>query len=83
MNKENNSYQPIDCNFYDRLEAWATTRKSVTIEYLSGSLPSIIHGVIITMFIKDKVEFLTLENGVDIRLDSIIAVDGIVMPNQC
>ena len=76
-------YQPINCDYYDRLEAWATQRTRVTIEYLSGAAPATIEGVIVDLFVKEKVEWLRLENGATLRLDQLIAVNHIPLPNHC
>lgn len=76
-------YQPINCNFYDILEANAVLKKVVLIEYFeSGNLKS-IDNRIVDLFIKDKAEYMRLENGLEIRLDTIYAVDGSILEGAC
>ncbi len=76
-------YQPINCNFYDILEANAVLKKVVLIEYFeSGNLKS-IDNRIVDLFIKDKAEYMRLENGLEIRLDTIYAVDGNILEGAC
>ena len=76
-------YEPINCNFYDILEANAVLKKVVLIEYFeSGNLKS-IDNRIVDLFIKDKAEYMRLENGLEIRLDTIYAVDGNILEGAC
>ena len=74
-------YIPIDCNFYDRLEAWSTRQEKVTIELLDEQEESV--GVIKDLYIKDKVEFLLLDSGIEIRLDRIASVNNIPLSGAC
>ena len=70
-------YIPISCPYYDELEALATLRKECKIVFNDeqGNEKS-IHRIIKTFFIRDKVEFLQLESGEEIRLDKLISVGG-------
>ena len=70
-------YQPIDCGFYDELEAAATQKKRVTLQYFNDLRQLCMEsGVIDTFFIRDKVEFMRLKSGEEIRLDHIIRLDN-------
>ena len=70
-------YIPISCSYYDELEAHATLGKECEIIFTDEQgKEKVIRGIIKTFFIKDKVEFLQLENGEEIRLDKLISVDG-------
>ena len=72
------NYKPIDCNYYDELEALATLRKDAEILYLSESNEELfISSIIKDFFIHDKVEFMILANGLEIRLDRIVSVNGL------
>ncbi len=87
-------YIPIDCNFYDNLEAFATTQKIIEINYLNTNYDKIISQKI---KIKDLEtlngeEFMIFENiensesNIKIRLDRLINIDGIEVPkngNSC
>ncbi len=76
-------YQPIDCNYYDELEALATLRREVPIEYrdVNGQKQN-TQSVIVDFFIREKVEFLKLYNGLTIRLDDLLMVNGLVPPEN-
>ena len=84
MEEKETSYQPIDCNFYDKLEAWATLKKKCQVQYRSPSGESKEgSGRIMDLYSVDKIEYLRLESGLEIRLDQIIQVNGEVLPSQC
>ncbi len=76
-------YQPINCSYYDRLEAWATTKKEVSIKYLEDNEETVVKAKIVDFFIVDGAEFLKLESGLSIRLDFLLEVDGIALPKSC
>ncbi len=68
---ETKEYQPIDCNLYDYLEEAATLRKKcVFLVSINGDL-RIVNGQITDLFVKDKVEYLKLKKGTELRLDTI------------
>ncbi len=70
-------YQPINCDFYDELEALATLKRKCDIIFRSEDGGTIvIKGRIVDLFTKEKVEFMKLESGLEIRLDKLIEVDG-------
>jgi Rho-binding antiterminator len=77
-------YTPIDCNFYDILEASAVLKKVVVIEFMND-LENIQTTTqrIVDLFIKNKIEFMKLENGLEIRLDYLKSVDGKVLSGFC
>jgi Rho-binding antiterminator len=76
-------YLPIDCNYYDELEALATLRKDAEILYLSEADEALfIISLIKDFFIQDKVEFMVLANGLEIRLDRIVSVNGLERPGN-
>ena len=73
----NNKYTPINCSYYDELEAIATLRKSVEITYYENEAPSTLENVQIkNLYTKNKEEFVVLSNGLTLRLDYLISVDG-------
>jgi transcriptional antiterminator Rof (Rho-off) len=39
---QNQKYIPVDCSFYDNLEAFATTQKTVEINYLDSDYDKIM-----------------------------------------
>ena len=74
-------YIPIDCSYYDRLEAWATLRENVTIKL--NEKPELLTGVIKDLYVRDKVEYLLLNSGKEIRLDQIASVNDIPLTDAC
>lgn len=74
---QKSKYQPINCSYYDELEAIATLRKMVEVEYYDNNLPVKVNNVGINdLFTKESEEFVVLTNGLTIRLDRLIQVDG-------
>ncbi len=74
-------YQPIDCGFYDALEAAATQRRRVALQYFNDLHQLCLDsGVIDTFFIRDKAEFMRLKSGEEIRLDHLIRLDDTPAP---
>ncbi len=69
-------YKPIDCNLYDYLEAWATTRKNSTVVYSDEGENKSAEGLIKDLYIKDKVEYMKL-NDSEIRLDALLKVNDV------
>ena len=92
---KNQKYIPVDCGFYDNLEAFATTQKTVAINYLDTEYKNTIHQNIKVRDLETKngEEFMIFEiientnsEKVKIRLDRLIDIDGIEVPkdgNSC
>lgn len=77
-------YQPINCDYYDRLEAWATMRTICLIRFTAedGQVQE-LSTRIADLFVLEKVEYMRLENGVVLRLDALIDVNNIPLPTHC
>lgn len=77
-------YVPINCSFYDELEALATTRTKSKVQYedQEGNASTLSDVLIKDFSVKDKVEYMHLDDGHKIRLDKIIAVNGKPMPQD-
>ena len=76
-------YIPINCDFYDELEAIATIGKRVKIVFLDESAKVIVQGVIRDLFTRESVEYMKLDSGLVIRLDKLVEIDGKLPPNVC
>ncbi|RSK31137.1 hypothetical protein [Hymenobacter metallilatus] len=78
-------YKPISCSFYDELEAHATTGQPCTLTYRTepDTPPSTYHGTIQDLYIRDKVEYLRLQDGFELRLDNLLALDDKELRNYC
>ena len=78
------TYIPINCNYYDKLEAWAVLRQDVVIDHwLENGEEAQLKGRIVDFFIKEKAEYMKLADGQEIRLDYLIAVNGEEVPKSC
>ena len=79
-----NDYTPISCSFYDILESIATKRELAVIEYFDETKQQMsVTGKIQNLLTQEKVEYMHLEQGLLIRLDNIIAVNGMRAGNYC
>ena len=69
-------YQPINCQYYDVLELYASRKESCEISFFeNGKSVKTVKSTIEDIFTKDKAEFLKLKDGTIIRLDQIIGVN--------
>lgn len=77
-------YQPISCSFYNRLENLAALEKPVPLVYLSDQgTESFPAAIIEEMYMREKVEYLRLQGGLEIRLDRLLSVNGIPLRRHC
>ncbi len=77
-------YQPIDCNYYDRLEAWATMRVPCLLVFLDeNGVQQELSARIGDLYTLDKAEYLLTDNGLVIRLDKLLSVNGVPLPGTC
>ena len=83
MNDRNPPYTPISCSFYDYLEEAATLGRLSAIEYMEDNQVEKVESKILTLVIKDKIEYMVLENGQSIRLDYLLSINGISLPKSC
>lgn len=78
------TYKPISCSFYSRLENLADLKKHVPLVYHTEegqlSLPRV---VIEDVYMEEKVEYLRLSDGTEIRLDRLVSVNGIPLRRHC
>lgn len=79
------TYRSINCSFYDELEARATLGQPCVLVYRTeaDSPPVTYQSVIADLFSKDKVEYLRLADGFELRLDALLAVDDKELRNYC
>jgi Rho-binding antiterminator len=70
-------YQPINCEFHDLLEAAATRRQRILIEYLDeAGQPKRTSAMVVDVKSKEGAEYLYTDDSSVIRLDRLVAVDG-------
>ena len=74
-------YQPIACGFYDVLEAAATRRQQVYLQYFND-LRELCQGpaTIRTFLTRAGAEYAVLASGEEVRLDRIIRLDDAPAP---
>lgn len=78
------AYIPINCSYYDELEALATRKRIVPIIYRKDDgEEATLQTRILDFYTRNKEEFMVLEAGPDIRLDKIVSVDGKIPPLSC
>jgi len=75
--KVERKYSPINCSYYDRLEAWATTKTSCAITYKNGDSIELVSTKILDLNLLNRIEYLLGENGFLLRLDDLVSIEGI------
>ena len=72
------NYQPISCAYYDELEALAVQKRRNTVQYydLDGNETTLRDVMITDFYVDNKVEYMKLDDGHDVQLDKLIAVNG-------
>lgn len=82
---EENKYVPINCDLYDELEILAMHKQKAVIVYTdNGEEKTLQEALIKNVYSRNKVEYLLLETGAEIRLDQLVMVDGKVFSGkQC
>ena len=77
-------YTPIDCSFYDRIEAAIVLRKTVRLEYWEqAEVKAIVETKLKDTLTKNSEEFIILPSGNQIRMDRIISLDGEPLTKSC
>lgn len=77
-------YQPIDCDYYDRLEAWATMHTICLLIFRDEKgMEQEISARIENIYALNKVEYLRMDNELLIRLDQLLSVNGTPLPGVC
>ncbi len=76
-------YHSIRCSYYDQLEAYATKRTHCAVVYRVDEQEKTSEGIIVDLFAKDGAEYLKLNNGIVIRLDQLISINGVPVSNVC
>jgi Rho-binding antiterminator len=74
------NYVPIDCNYYDRLEAWSTEGRICDITWRDESGTRKTESPIIDLFADNSIEYMKLEKDITIRLDQLVSVNGVEVP---
>lgn len=73
--ENNDQYKPVACSFYDSLEAYATLKKELLIQYFDAAgFAQKTFAKIRDLQTRDRAEYAILDNGLTIRLDRIIAI---------
>jgi len=79
---ESRPYRPIDCEFHDVLEARATTGQPVEVIYRSQGEDRRTTAKIEDVYVRDGAEYVLLGDKSEVRLDELVSVDGIDLPES-
>ena len=71
LNAPKAAYIPIDCSLYDHYEAAATLKQRVRLDLDNGTD---LEGRIVDLFVRDRIEWLRLDSGAEVRLDRITGI---------
>jgi Rho-binding antiterminator len=75
------SYVPISCEFHDRLEAHATTRRPTVVRFRDGAGAQQTRSACITdVYARGGAEYLAMSTGETLRLDQLVEVGGVRVP---
>ncbi len=77
MNTDNERYEPISCDYHDQLEAAATLKKDVELEFDLEGVAQKERGKIRDVYTTDGAEFVRFDTDsgpLEIRLDKIISM---------
>jgi len=72
------TYVPISCEFHDLLEIRAMTGRPALLRHRDGQGGERTRSAVITdVFARAGAEFVALDSGETLRLDQLVAVDGV------
>lgn len=75
-------YRPIHPNYFHFLESLMSLGRQVEIRYMKDGLEYTTFGIITSIYDRDQMEYLRLNNGKEIRLDKIISADNYGAPRS-
>ena len=77
-------YVPISCDFYDEIELLALRKSSCKVIFRNEKEEEeLIEGVIDNVYSKNKEEFLEMNGIFKIRLDRLVSINGMPLPDVC
>ena len=83
MSHSEKAYKPIDCDYYDRLEAWATLKTVCLIVFKDDTgKQQELSARIVDVYTQDKIEYLKTDTGLILRLDALVSVNDILLPGK-
>lgn len=75
-------YHPVSCDFHSELELRALRRQPTKIRYRNvDESETTLTATIADLYTRNGEEFLLLPNGLEIRLDRLVSVDGLELEN--
>jgi Rho-binding antiterminator len=70
-------YTPVSCDFHDELESLATLRQPCQLTYKNEKDEILqAEGLIVDVYAANHADYIKLENGMEIRMDRIVSVNG-------
>ncbi len=78
-------YHPIDCGLHDELQLRVLRGRAVDLAWRDPSGETTRRtSVLVDVFSRDAAEYLRLDDGTEVRLDHLIAVDDVAFdPLAC
>jgi len=82
--KQHQTYVPVGCDFVDHIEILATQRRNTVLVYQDETgVEQQTKAVLKTWETKNKEEFLITQDGLRLRLDHVLSIDGVVNNATC
>ncbi|HEY8402552.1 MAG TPA: hypothetical protein VIK89_14890 [Cytophagaceae bacterium] len=75
-------YRPIHPDYFQFLESLMSLAKQIEIRYMKDGIENTTFGIITSIFDRDQMEYLRLDNGKEIRLDKIVSADNYGAPKR-
>ena len=77
-------YIPISCDFYDEIELLALRKSPCKVIFRNEKEEEeLIEGVIKNVYSKNKEEFLEMNGDFKVRLDRLVSINGMPLPDVC
>ncbi|AWW30408.1 hypothetical protein DN752_09900 [Echinicola strongylocentroti] len=70
-------YNPVNSSYHDRLEAWSIMGTECDITYIKNGKETSVHSKVIGVLNVKDGEYIFGENGLAIRMDSLVAINGV------
>lgn len=78
------AYHPVACEVYDELTARAVLRRRCTVTYRGGDgAERRTEDHIADVYTRGREEFVRFRDGLVVRLDHLLTIDGVPLPGSC
>ncbi|MEO5996527.1 MAG: hypothetical protein ABIN89_07355 [Chitinophagaceae bacterium] len=76
-------FNAVNGDFHDKLEALALEKKQCEVIYFNTGGRVVTWGRVESLYQSGEMEFLQMQSGLEIRLDNLIQVDGLLALPVC